>query len=317
MDAADYKLTYLVRTLSRTKRKDYENYVINAVWNRLGIPDLKPVSQQLIRRDNRHHYLIDLYFPQINVGVECDEAYHQGQREADDVRDYTIGRILSSITDDGYEPKRIDVSQPYEVVERKIDETVACIRQKVKEAREKGTFIPWTGEVPRREDFLDKKVIDVDDDISFRTIADAVNFVCGTNKKRYQLTTFSREEVTKMYGCGYKFWFPKLAVDGHAVACGWNNQLLSDGESIYIYEYNEDGVSKEDEGVKKVSENDGSTPKEDSEHRITFAKTHDIVTGMGRYRFAGIFQLLDRRLNDDGIRVNCWSRVERTCKIQC
>ncbi|MDM8322574.1 restriction endonuclease [Bifidobacterium pullorum] len=306
MDVADYKLTYLVRTLSRTKRKDYENYVINAVWNRLGIPDLKPVSQQLIRRDNRHHYLIDLYFPQINVGVECDEAYHQGRREADDVRDYTIGRILSSITDDSYVPKRIDVSQPYEVVEQKIDETVACIRQKVKEAREKGSFTPWTGKSPCREDFLDKGVIDVDDDISFRTIADAVNFVCGTDKKRYQLTTFSRVEVTEMYDSRYKFWFPKLAIDGHAVARGWNNQLLPNGD---IQEYNENDVNMSDKDEKFA-------PKKDSERRITFTRMHDIVTGMERYRFAGIFYLADRKPNDDGIQVNTWSRIARTCEIQ-
>ena len=35
MSGAD-KLGYLIRALSRTKRKDYENYVVNAIWNRLG-----------------------------------------------------------------------------------------------------------------------------------------------------------------------------------------------------------------------------------------------------------------------------------------
>ncbi|WP_291531440.1 AbaSI family restriction endonuclease [Bifidobacterium sp. UBA4282] len=302
MDVADYKLTYLVRTLSRTKRKDYENYVINAVWNRLGIPDLKPVSQQLIRRDNRHHYLIDLYFPQINVGVECDEAYHQGQREADDARDYTIGRILSSITDDGYEPKRIDVSQPYEVVERKIDETVAFIRSKVDDARERGTFTPWTGETPRREDFLDKGVIDINDDISFRTIADAVNFVCDTDMKRYQMST-PPAKLPEMYDGRYKFWFPKLVIDGHAVAGGWNNQLSFDGERIYEYNENMDAV-------------DAFTPDDNSERRVTFAKMHDVVTGMERYHFAGIFERTWNDADDDGTARKVWHRIATTCRIR-
>ena len=41
----DAKRDYLIRTFSRTKRKDYENYVVNAVWNRLGMRDVKPVTQ--------------------------------------------------------------------------------------------------------------------------------------------------------------------------------------------------------------------------------------------------------------------------------
>ena len=36
MSGAD-KLGYLIRALSRTKRKDYENYVVNAIWNRLAM----------------------------------------------------------------------------------------------------------------------------------------------------------------------------------------------------------------------------------------------------------------------------------------
>ena len=31
----DEKVRYLIKTLSRTKRKNYENYVVNAIWNRI------------------------------------------------------------------------------------------------------------------------------------------------------------------------------------------------------------------------------------------------------------------------------------------
>jgi hypothetical protein len=41
------KLRYIVETLSRTKRKDYENYVINAIWNRLDNPDNEPPRSKL------------------------------------------------------------------------------------------------------------------------------------------------------------------------------------------------------------------------------------------------------------------------------
>ena len=47
MSGAD-KLGYLIRALSRTKRKDYENYVVYAIWNRLAMDDVKPVTQQLV-----------------------------------------------------------------------------------------------------------------------------------------------------------------------------------------------------------------------------------------------------------------------------
>lgn len=43
------KLAYLAKTLSRTTRKDYENYVVNAVWNRLGDDTLKPCRSSGLR----------------------------------------------------------------------------------------------------------------------------------------------------------------------------------------------------------------------------------------------------------------------------
>ena len=73
------KLTYLAKTLSRTNRKDYENFVINAIWNRLGRDDIQPVSQQYVRNHADARRFIDLYFPQLNIGIECDEGHHRKQ----------------------------------------------------------------------------------------------------------------------------------------------------------------------------------------------------------------------------------------------
>ena len=70
----DAKLVYLAKTLSRTKRKDFENYVVNAIWNRINDPRLVPVTQQFIKDQDGNHYN-DLYFPQLKIGVECDEGY--------------------------------------------------------------------------------------------------------------------------------------------------------------------------------------------------------------------------------------------------
>ena len=62
------KLEYVIKTLSRTRRKDWENYVVNAVWNRLNDWGVKPVSQQYIRKNGKG-YLIDLYFPQREIDI--------------------------------------------------------------------------------------------------------------------------------------------------------------------------------------------------------------------------------------------------------
>jgi hypothetical protein len=44
----DNKRDYLIKILSRTKRKNYENYIINGVFQRLNRLDLKPVTQQYV-----------------------------------------------------------------------------------------------------------------------------------------------------------------------------------------------------------------------------------------------------------------------------
>ena len=64
------KVEYLIKTFSRTKRKDYENYILNAVWQKIDCLDLRPVTQQYVKGHDNEYYLIDLYFPQINIGVE-------------------------------------------------------------------------------------------------------------------------------------------------------------------------------------------------------------------------------------------------------
>jgi very-short-patch-repair endonuclease len=78
------KANYLIKTLSRTKRKDYENYVINAIWNRLANDNIKPVTQQYVfNKEKNEGYLIDLFFPQLLVGIEIDERHHIFQKEED------------------------------------------------------------------------------------------------------------------------------------------------------------------------------------------------------------------------------------------
>lgn len=143
---------YLVATLSkRTRDKKYENFVINYIWNILGDPTLKPVTQQYVNRRVRNHglglvnfdlenageedadhALIDLYFPSLRLGVECDEASHFDRRDNDERRTADIERAIV-----GYEEHRVQVEKDEngnavspDAVLAQIDDVVARIRQR-------------------------------------------------------------------------------------------------------------------------------------------------------------------------------------------
>ena len=55
----------------RTKGKKYENFIVNAIYTKVGNPDLMPVTQQYVKDPNdlSKYYLLDLYFPQIKIAV--------------------------------------------------------------------------------------------------------------------------------------------------------------------------------------------------------------------------------------------------------
>lgn len=93
------------------KAKDYENYVVNAVWSRLGDGSPKPVSQQWLARPDGKGCFTDPCFPQANMGVECGEAYHKGQQAHDRVQGLDLIDILNAMdAEHGYRALRVDVS---------------------------------------------------------------------------------------------------------------------------------------------------------------------------------------------------------------
>lgn len=55
----DPKRDYLIKTFSRTKRKDFENYILNSIWNKLNRLDIQPVTQQYVRTVEGKYHLID------------------------------------------------------------------------------------------------------------------------------------------------------------------------------------------------------------------------------------------------------------------
>lgn len=274
MAGVDAKLEYLVRTFSRTKRKDFENYVVNAAWNQLADDTLQPVSQQYVRRNNGYA-LIDLYFPAVNVGIECDEGYHLGaeQKRRDLSREAEIAAELTAIDGDpskGYKAMHVRASGSYEQMEGDIDRAV----KEIKRRKNKFKPAPWEPLKPPYVRALEAGMLKSNDYLQFRTIADAVRCF-GRDNKRYQRGYFS-------IGYGYHLWFPKMAIeksDGTLQSAAFNivNTISYDGSEIRSWKTEEDFVPDAED--KRGTDN----------KLITFVRDKDVF-GKQAYRFTGVFQ---------------------------
>ena len=289
----DERFEYIARTLSRTKRKEYENYVVNAIWNRLNTTEVKPVSQQYIKHDKGFH-LIDLYFPQLNIGIECDEGHHKRNAERDKQRDMTILDILKQVKNTSeYRALHVDVTKSYAEIEEEINCHVQTIHSCITAQKHNGCFSEWQ-DVSPQEYFADKTIISIEDDITFRTIAETCNTLLATKYENIQRSYFVPSTFREKYGESYRVWFPKLAVEGKAVAAGWNNSLSQDGKTIM--EFNEAFSRKESD----LTDNDYKP-------RVTFAQARDSDTRKIGYYFVGVFKLVGMEENK-----NKYVRIENS-----
>lgn len=305
------RLEYLARTLSRTKRKDYENYVINAVWNRLDAKTrlkLKPVAQQTIRTPTGNLYYIDLYFPQLNLAVECDEIFHTRQLAADRMREASIRKALApgeidvfstitAVAERDCEVIRIPVPAPERgfrsdddrsAVHRaltvtKIDEHIdACVAEILRRAASLGDHAWADLDALRSPEtyYASRQNITVRDGVVFDSIAQICNVLLGTRYKPGRMrsyftpATLRRTRGTSLDLSQVKVWCPKnLAAAGRIRT--WTNELSSTGEEI---SERQTGGRDRDEDVSS-----------DSHPRLTFVRVKDEVTGERGLRFAGVF----------------------------
>lgn len=264
--AQDERRDYLVHVLSRTNRKDYENYVVNAVWQRLADPYLQPETQRYVKRDGGYA-LIDLYFPAVNVGIECDEAYHLGewQKMHDKAREEEISARLNAVDEKmGYRACHVRAYGTFEQMEHDIDEAVMVVRERKREIAPE----PWMPGVLPWEKALERGSISVGDGLAFHSIADVCRCF-GRNPKRMQ-----KCYVSLRYD-NYYLWCPKLGIempDGTvaSAAFGITNTLSYDGREL-------------------CSTIEGKVPPGDDILRATFARGKDQLDRTA-YRFIGVFR---------------------------
>lgn len=262
------KRDYLIRTFSRTKKKDYENYVLNSIWTKLNRLDLQPITQKYVRYKNGRYGLIDLYFPQINFGIECDEFHHLNNQENDESRTMTLFEILDAVDEtSSFILRRIRAYESIESIHSQIEEVVNEIDEIIKS---KINYVPWeVNEVRREIEVIES--ISVDDEVRFRKISDIARTL-GKQVKGMQRAYFPLKN-------DYYVWCPQLAVE-------YNGKIVSSGNHGWVNHLSEDWnyISESRENSKKM----GTMEKHKSIIRIIFAKSKDNL-GQSSYRFIGVF----------------------------
>ena len=287
----DSKVVYLAKTLSRTKRKDYENYVVNAIWNRVNDSRLVPVSQQYVKDNSGNYYFIDLYFPQLKIGIECDEGYHASheQKVLDAEREATIIDVMKQVDGRDYIALHVDITQSFEKVEEQINTHVDTIKKKIEELNIQDGWSLTTKEVKHgwsseeadiAEYFKDREYITVDDNIVFPSNKEVYNIILGQNYSYHLM--HSGKPFKKLYTeYGYEEgtfpWFPKLTIR-KPTSKGYFNILSKDGMEIYEY------LQSHEENMQRKAEGRYIGKK-----RVVFTKAKDPLTGIEGYRFVGFF----------------------------
>lgn len=279
------KTEYIVKVLSRTNRKDYENYVINRIWHQLNDLDIKPVSQQYVKRKDGGYALIDLYFPQFNLGIECDEFRHAGKNalSQDELRH---DDILFAIKD--YKERRVPIYKKQgssnililreiEEINKDIDKIVNEIKELKKESQRNGSFKAWTG-AKDVNSAKEKGFMDVRDAYYFRTNSEIRDFL-GLSNVNIQRSFYKID-------ANYYLWLPHMAIEqlnGVYTAGSWAghiNLLSEDGQTIYEWVNYKKKISK-----RQINQ---ETESKESFNRIVFAKARDNLD-ISSYRFLGIF----------------------------
>lgn len=281
----DLKRDYLIKTFSRTKRKDYENYIINGIWHKLDRIDIQPVTQQYVKRSDGKYALIDLFFPQINLGIEIDEEYHVNNNEQDLLREMTMEQLLSSCLETkDFRLLRVKAYESLNDINLQIDEIIREIRQRVIEY----DIDEWDIYKNPVDQAIMNKSLSVNDNLLFDTIGQ-ICFCFGKNTPKTQHAYFH-------IGNDYQLWCQKLAmkVDNNfkSVSKGWINILSDDWNTI--------SETNDDKSIINTN-NPLSLP---GRKRIVFAKSKDTL-GRNKYRFIGIFKLnIDESKNGEVIIYN-------------
>lgn len=260
---------FILRQLSRTKRKKYEQYVVTKIIHLIDNHDVKFITQQYVTRPSGRA-LTDLYFPQLGLHVEVDEAHHLSNKEADSMREADIVEAT------GHKFLRVDAALSLEAIDKQIVEIV----NEIKSQLTRKNIEPWDLEYEMStEKYLGLGYVDADEDVAFKTIKDACNCF-GHKYKGYQkaVAVFPEENTI--------LWFPKAYPNS-----GWNNAISDDHEVITERSVDEDIAREHIE--KHINPKFGKETR-----RVVFARVKGSL-GDVLYRFRGVYELNLKKSNQD------------------
>lgn len=266
------KFEYLSQMFNqRTNRKKYENYVVNAIYNRIGNSELVPVTQQFVRNpsDSRRYYLLELYFPQLNYGIEVDEGYHLKNKESDVIREQDIRSAISCDVGRISIFKVANEMQSFDEIESQINEQVKIITEKIKT---KGK-LKWETNEDLKQNVIIKGEFSVSDNVDYGGITEIYR-ITGHNAKQLRRCFYKLNE-------NYYLWVPTLAIkleDGKIKSSNnYENYLTEAHDEIIEY----------DKTKKRFNLNE---KKWDGErNRVVFMKMRDRF-GKNCIKFVGVFK---------------------------
>ncbi len=297
------KLEYITKQLNKSKGKVYEQYIVNRIINLLNDFTIKFTTQQYVRFQDGRYALTDLYFPQLKIHVEINEAHH------DIIADLSREeKILSALNDDKLkipdEKDYVSLMENHKVIsiyvyrDRKvktieeinieIDDAVKCIKDR--KVLLGTNFTNWDTNDPEPTFYINRGHIDVIDDISFRYTHEA----CNCFGHNYKLGSVWSGGALHPYQHNTILWFPHLYANK-----SWNNQISHD-DSI---------ITEKSNDLDKMNLELTSHLAEDSreaELRIVFAHVKDVL-GDTRYRFKGLYKL--NRVMSSNERGLIWDRI--------
>lgn len=286
----------------RTKNKKYENFIINTLYSRIANLNLIPITQQYVKSKNsKNYHLLDLYFPQINYGVEIDENQHNA--ETNNIQDNVRAEeILNAIQ---CKEGRITVFNKngtiknLEEVDAQIEEQIKIIKDKIKQIeKETCKKLVWKDNDERKKECIEKRCFDSEDDINFSGITEIYK-IFGHDVKRLGSCFVKLNK-------NYKLWVPYLAIklpDGTVkTRNGWENTLSDDDTTVTEIVNSDKRDTCHTKGAASGSWN------EDGFKRVVFVHIQDAF-GKQRLKFLGVYQASEIRYNEENKQERLYKRL--------